>query len=47
MADFLKKIKVFAETPTGKVLTALVYLVLLALVLVFYTGNGEFIYEAV
>ena len=28
-----------------KILTVLFYVVLLALVLVFYTGNGTFIYE--
>lgn len=46
MAHFLNKIKGFQETALGKILTVFVYLLMLALVLVFYTGNGEFIYEA-
>lgn len=35
----------FRETLPGQVLLALVYAAMLALVLVCFTGNGEFIYE--
>ncbi len=46
MADFLKRLKAFFQTPAGQILTAVVYAVMLLLVLMFFTGNGQFIYEA-
>ncbi len=47
MAAFLNRIKTFLKTPPGRVLEALFYAALLALVMVYFTGNGQFIYEAV
>ena len=46
MADLIKRLKSFLGTPTGQVLTAVVYAVMLLLMLMFFTGNGQFIYEA-
>lgn len=43
MADKLKK---FRESVPGKLVTAVVYLIMLALVMIFFTGEGLFIYEA-
>lgn len=43
MADKLKK---FRESTAGKVFSAVLYLTMLALVMIFFTGNGLFIYEA-
>lgn len=43
MADKLKK---FRESTFGKILTAVLYLIMLALVMIFFTGEGLFIYEA-
>jgi len=45
MAKFLSWWKKFRETVPGSVITAIYYAVLLILVLLFFTGNGEFIYE--
>ncbi len=41
-----QRVKKFFSTAVGKVLLAVIYLVMLWLVLSFYTGNGAFIYEA-
>lgn len=46
MAALVKKWKAFRKTTVGRVLELLVYAVMLALVLVYFTGNGVFIYEA-
>ncbi len=43
MAEKLKK---FRESLPGKILTAVLYLIMLALVMIFFTGDGLFIYEA-
>lgn len=43
MADKLKK---FRESTAGKLVTAVIYLIMLALVMIFFTGEGLFIYEA-
>jgi len=43
MADKLKK---FLERPIGKLVSAVIYLIMLALVMIFFTGEGLFIYEA-
>ena len=43
MVDRIKK---FFATPVGKIAEAVIYLVMFLLVLAFFTGNGEFIYEA-
>lgn len=45
MAAFLKFWSRFRETPIGQLLLAVVYLLMLCAVLVFFTGHGEFIYE--
>ncbi|MGN0334673.1 MAG: hypothetical protein ACI4DV_03275 [Lachnospiraceae bacterium] len=42
LTDFLN---VFQETAIGRILTAAVYAAMLILVLMFFTGNGQFIYE--
>ena len=47
MAVILNRWKTFWKTPPGRLLEALFYAVLLALVLIYFTGNGQFIYEAV
>lgn len=46
MADVVKKAKSFLQTPVGRVLEVIAYAVMLALVCVYFTGNGTFIYEA-
>ena len=46
MAGFKMKIRKFSATTGGKVVMALLYAIMLALVIIFFTGNGEFIYEA-
>ena len=46
MADLLQRLKAFFPTPAGQILSAVVYAVMLLLVLTFFTGNGQFIYEA-
>lgn len=43
MADKLKK---FRGSVTWKVVSAAIYLIMLALVMIFFTGEGLFIYEA-
>ena len=45
MAEFLKRWARFRASPIGQVLTAAVYLLMLCAVLVFFSGNGAFIYE--
>lgn len=46
MAALVKKWKAFRKTTVGRILELLVYAVMLALVMVYFTGNGVFIYEA-
>lgn len=46
MAMFLKKIQAFFTTPFGIVVEALIYAAMLILIMTFFTGNGQFIYEA-
>ena len=46
MAGFLKKAKKKLDTPLGRVLQAVVYAAMLALICVYFAGNGTFIYEA-
>ena len=46
MAAFLKKWKAFRQTTVGRILELVVYAAMLALVLIYFTGNGVFIYEA-
>lgn len=45
MAAVLKLLKTLPDTPVYRVAEILVYAVMLLLVLVYFTGNGEFIYE--
>jgi len=47
MAAILKRCQAFFKTPVGQILEALFYAILLALVLIYFTGNGQFIYEGV
>lgn len=46
MAGFVKKWKAFRKTAVGQVLEIVVYVLMFLLVLVYFTGNGVFIYEA-
>ncbi len=46
MAGFVKKWKAFRKTPLGRALEIPVYVIMLLLVLIYFTGNGVFIYEA-
>jgi hypothetical protein len=46
MAKLITRIRSFLTTPFGVVLEAIFYAVLLLLVMAFFTGNGQFIYEA-
>ena len=46
MAEFVKKWKQFRKTTAGRVLELVVYAAMLILVLIYFTGNGVFIYEA-
>lgn len=46
MAGIVKKWKKFLQTTPGRILELFVYAVMLALVLIYFTGNGAFIYEA-
>lgn len=45
MAGIVKKAKSFLRTPVGRVLEVIAYAVMLALVCIYFTGNGVFIYE--
>ena len=45
MAGIVKKAKAFLQTPVGRVLELTAYAVMLALVCIYFTGNGTFIYE--
>lgn len=45
MGKLIKRIKQFAETPAGTVVSVIVYAAMLALVLAFFEGHGAFIYE--
>lgn len=47
MAAILKRWRAFLKTPPGRALEILFYTALLALSLIYFTGNGQFIYEAV
>ncbi len=46
MAGFVKKWKAFQKTTPGRILELLIYAVMLILALIYFTGNGVFIYEA-
>lgn len=46
MADFIKQFKAFFQTTSGRIILGCIYAVMLLMVLMFYTGNGTFIYEA-
>lgn len=46
MAHFLKKLNNYLQTPPGRVLELLIYTGMLVLVMIYFTGNGQFIYEA-
>ena len=45
MAGIVKRVKAFLHTPVGRVIELIAYVVMLALVCVYFTGNGAFIYE--
>ncbi len=44
-AKLMKAWKTFEGTIGGTILTAAIYAAMLILVLVFFTGNGQFLYE--
>lgn len=46
MAALIKKWKAFRKTTVGRILELVVYAAMLSLVLIYFTGNGAFIYEA-
>lgn len=46
MAELLKFVKRLRATVAGSVVEGVAYAVMLALALIFMTGNGQFIYEA-
>ena len=46
MAKFREHLRAFLSTVPGAVLEAAVFAVMLLLICMFFTGNGEFIYEA-
>ena len=45
MAGIVKKAKSFLQTPAGRALELIAYAVMLALVCIYFAGNGAFIYE--
>ena len=45
MAALLKQLKAWKNTPASRAAALVVYAVMLLLVLIYFTGNGEFIYE--
>jgi hypothetical protein len=45
MAGFIKLIKRFKETFLWKIITILLYAAAIALIFIFYSGHGVFIYE--
>ena len=45
MADIVKKARSFLQTPVGRAIELIAYAVMLALVCIYFTGNGAFIYE--
>ena len=45
MADIVKKAKQFLQTPVGRVMELIAYVIMLVLVCIYFTGNGVFIYE--
>jgi hypothetical protein len=46
MAAFLARIRKSLDSPVGRLALAVVYALMIALILIFFDGNGEFIYEA-
>ncbi len=46
MAVILKKCRALLKTPVGQVVEVLFYAGLLMMVLIYFTGNGMFVYEA-
>ena len=46
MARFMKKLDQYRKTPAGQVLEAFLYALMLLFVMIYFTGNGQFIYEA-
>lgn len=46
MASFVKKWKAFQKTTVGQILQLVIYAAMLVLALIYFTGNGVFIYEA-
>lgn len=45
MAKFIKFWKSFRETFLGNIVLAIIYAAMLIIVLTFFTGEGQFIYE--
>ncbi len=46
MAVRVKRLTAFLKPPAGQIVSAVVYAAMMLLVLMFFTGNGQFIYEA-
>lgn len=45
MAGIIAKIKLWMNTPVGKVIQTAIYVTLVILILIYFDGKGEFIYE--
>lgn len=45
MAYFVKKWKAFQKTKPGKLFELVIYLIMMLLTIIYFTGNGTFIYE--
>jgi hypothetical protein len=45
MAEFISHIRRFLKTPLGVIVEVAVYAAMLILIAMFFTGNGQFIYE--
>ena len=45
MAVVIEKLKAFFSTPVGRIVETLVYVGLTVLILIYFDGKGEFIYE--
>lgn len=46
MAGIIASIKKLARSPVGQIIEVIVYAFMLLLVLIFFSNNGAFIYEA-
>ena len=45
MANFIERLRRLRGTLPGKALAAVAYAIMIILILIFFSGHGEFIYE--